>query len=117
MSNYHLQILKVSADPTLLREGQLQRFLRKLENKKFFANKIYDKINSSYSKPASIYNLSKTHKLNIQRNNLSLRPIVYSIDTYNYHPSKFLINLIDPIISVSHCAKDSFILNKKGKHY
>ena len=35
---------KLSADPTLLREGQLQRFLRKLKNKQFFSNEVYDKI-------------------------------------------------------------------------
>ena len=35
---------KLSADRKLLREGQLQRFLRKLKNKHFFAKEFYDKI-------------------------------------------------------------------------
>ena len=99
---------KLSADPTLLREGQLQRFLRKLKNKHFFTKEVYDKIYPSGSKPASIYGLPKIHKLNVQRNNLSLRPIVSSIGTYNYHLSKFLTDLLDPIIPTSHCTKDSF---------
>ena len=34
----------LSADPTLLREGQLLRFLRKLKNKQFFTKEVYDKI-------------------------------------------------------------------------
>ena len=36
-------------------EEQLQHFLRKLKNKKFFTKEIYDKIYSSGSKHASIY--------------------------------------------------------------
>ena len=74
---------KLCADPTLLREGQLQRFLRKLKNKQFFTKEVYDEIYPSSSKSASLYGLPKIHKLNIQRDNLPLRPIVSSIDIYN----------------------------------
>ena len=56
---------KLSADPTLLTEGELQRFLRKLKNKQFFTKEVYDKIYPSGSKPASIYGLPKIHKLNV----------------------------------------------------
>ena len=111
------QFQKLSADPTLLREGQLQRFLRKLKNKQFFTKEVYDKIYPSLSKPASIYGLPKIHKLNVQRNNLSLRPIVSSIGTYNYHLSKFLTDLLDPIIPTSHCIRDSFTFCEEGKCY
>ena len=55
---------KISADPTLLREGQLQRFLRRLKNKQFFTKEVCDKIYPSGSKP-SIYGLPKIHKLNV----------------------------------------------------
>ena len=99
---------KLSADPALLREGQLQRFLGKLKNKQFFTKEVYDKIYPSGLKPASIYDLPKIHKLNVQRNNLSLCPIVSSIRTYNYHLSKFLTDLLDPIVPTSHCTKDTF---------
>ena len=91
-----------------LREGQLQCFLRRLMNKQFFIKEIYDKIYPSGSKPASIYSLSKIHKSNLQRNNLSLRPIESSIGTYSYHLSKFLTDLVDFMIPTSHCTKDSF---------
>ena len=37
-----------------------------------------------------------------------MRPIVSSIGTYNYHLSKFLTDLLDPIIPKSHCKMDSF---------
>ena len=93
----------------------MQRFLRKLKNKQFFTKEVYDKIYPSNSKPISIYGLPKIHKLNVQRNNLSLRPIVFSISTYNYHLSKFLTDLLDPIIPASHCTKDSFTLYEETK--
>ena len=101
---------KLSADPTLLREGQLQRFLRKLKNKKFFTKEVYDKIYPSGSKPASIYGLPKIHKLNVQRNNLSLRTIISL--------SSLLICLI---LSFLHLIAQRihlhFVRNKEGKCY
>ena len=99
---------KLSSDPTILREGQLQRFLRTLKNKGFFTDESYDKIYPSASKPASIYGLPKIHKLNINKDNLSLRPIISSIGTYNYNLSKFLTNLLAPVIPTTNCTKDSF---------
>ena len=56
---------------------------------------------------SSIYGFSKIHKLNVQRNNLSLRPIVSSIGTNTNHFFKLFTNLIDLTISTSHCTKDS----------
>ena len=55
---------KLSPDPTLLRKGQLQRFLRKLKNKQFFTKEVYDKIYPSGSQSASIYGLPNIHKFN-----------------------------------------------------
>ena len=94
----------------------MQDFLRKLKNKQFFTKEVYDKIYPTGSKRASIYGLPKIHKLNVQRNNLSLRPIVSSIGTYNYHLSKFLTNLLDPIIPTTHCTKDSLTFCEEIKN-
>ena len=58
---------KLPSDPTILREGQLQRFLRTLKSKDFFTDESYDKV---YSKPTSIYGLPKIHKLNSNKDNL-----------------------------------------------
>ena len=55
---------------------QLQGFLRKLKNKQFFTKEVYDKIYPTGSKRASIYGLPKIHKLNVQRNNLSLSSLL-----------------------------------------
>ena len=45
---------KLSADPTLLREGQSQLFLRKPKNKQFFSNEVYDKIKCLISEKSGI---------------------------------------------------------------
>ena len=79
-----------------------------MKNKGFFTDESYDKIYPSASKPASIYGLPKIHKLNINKDNLSLRPIISSIGTYNYNLSKFLTNLLAPVIPTTNCTKDSF---------
>lgn len=44
-----------------------------------------------------------------------MRTIVSSIGIYNYHLSKVLVDFLDLIISISHCAKDSFMFYKKIK--
>ena len=99
---------KPSSDATISREEQLKRFLRTLKNNGFFTDESYGKIYPSDSKPASIHVLPKSHKLNINKDNLYLRPVISSIGTYNYNLSKFLTNLIAPVIPTTNCSKDSF---------
>ena len=68
--------------------------------------KVITKYTLVVSKRASIYGLPKIHKLNINKDNLSLRPIISSIGIY--YPSKFLTNLLAPVIPTTNCTKDSF---------
>ena len=86
-----------------------------MKNNGFFTDGSYGKIYPSDSKPASIYVLPKSHKLNINKDNLYLRPVISSIATYNYNLSKFLTNLIAPVISTTNCSKDSFTFCEKIK--
>ena len=91
-----------------------------MKNKDFFIDESYDKIYPSGSKPALIYGLPKIHKLNINKDNPSLRPIISSIGTYNYNLSKFLTNLLTPVIPITNFIKDSFAFCqeiKRGKSY
>ena len=46
------KFLKLSSDPTITREGKLQRFVRSLKNKGFFTKDQYDKIYPCGSQPA-----------------------------------------------------------------
>ena len=76
-----------------------------MKNIDFFAADSYDKIYSSGSKTASIYCLPKIHKLNSNKDNLPPRPIISSEVTYSYNVSKFLTNLLAPVIPNTNCSK------------
>ena len=95
-----MKFKKLKDNPTLTREGQLQRFLRKIKDKNLFDENMYKKIYPCGSKLATIYSLPKTHKMLFDSDYFSLQPIISSIGTYNYN--------LDPVISKEHCAKDSF---------
>ena len=100
---------KLSTDPTHLREGQLQRYLRQLnKSKNFLDKKTYDEIYPSGSQYARMYGLPKLHKVKDSCLLPPFRPIVSSIGTYNYQLAKYLCNLLIPALSYDHCTKDSF---------
>ena len=54
---------RLSTDPTIIREGQLQRILRSMKDKNIFTKENYENIYPSSSKPAFIYGTPKIHKL------------------------------------------------------
>ena len=77
-----------------------------MKDKNIFTKENYEKI---YPGTPGIYGTTKIHKL--KHNNiheLSLRPIISSIGTYNYNLTKFLSSLVESVISTTHCTKDSF---------
>ena len=49
---------KLSEDPTKLREGQLQRYLRELKEKQFLDDVTYERIYPSGSQPSRLYGTS-----------------------------------------------------------
>ena len=89
---------KLLADPTLTREGKLQRFLRELKSKSKLDNDIYSKRYPTGSQPARIQRLPKIHKLKVPNSMPTFRPIVSSIVTYSYEFSKFLCSISQPCI-------------------
>ncbi|XP_057308273.1 uncharacterized protein LOC130646150 [Hydractinia symbiolongicarpus] len=97
---------KLDEDPTLKREGQLQRFLRNLKKKGFFSDKVYNDIYPSGSQPARIYGLPKMHKS--FENLPKFRPIISSIGTCNYQLAKFLGGLLSDVIPKDYCTADTF---------
>ena len=95
---------KLEDNPTLTREGQLQRFLRKIKDKHFFDENRYKKIYPCGSKPATIYVLPKTHKMLFDSddflfNQLSL-PYALIITILLNFPLNFLIQLYQKSIVV-----------------
>ena len=99
---------ELSTDPTINREGKLQRFLRELKKKGKIDKDIYSSIYPTGSQPALIYGLPKMHKINSLNEVPPFRPIVSSINTYNYHLAKYLCNLLQPYLPSSYSISDTF---------
>ena len=95
-------------DPTLLREGQLQRFLRKLKATGHLDTDTYSKIYPTGSQPARIYGLPKMHKPRGPDSIPPFRPRVSSIGMNNYELAKYLCCLLQPHIPFNYCTQDSF---------
>ena len=80
--NHEKKFKKLSTDPTHLREGQLQRYLRKLNrSKNFLDKKTYDELYPSRSQYARMYGLSKLRKVKDSCPLPPFRSIVSSIGT------------------------------------
>ena len=95
-------------DPTLVREGKLQRFLRKLKKQGNLDNKTYSFIYPNGSQPARFYGLPKLHKHRERNEAPPLRPIISSINAFNYNLAKYLCTILNPVIANDFTTKDSF---------
>ena len=73
--NGTLKIIKYNEDLTLLREGSLQRFLRKLRTNGLLNSNVYQNIYPSGSQPARIYGLPKMHQARGPNSMPSFSPI------------------------------------------
>ena len=88
----------LNEDPTLKRKASLERFLRKLKQKKKFNDIEYDKLCPSGSAPARIYYTPKIHKFSSSDSFPTFCPIVSSIGTFNYNLTRFLFDLLSPLV-------------------
>ena len=96
----------LDSDPTIYREGQLQRRLLKLKKKGFFSDDVYSKVYPTGSKPARAYGLPKLHKA---YNRIpKFRPIVSTINSFNSNLASFLSDLVNDVIPMEHSSKDTF---------
>ena len=95
-------------DPTICREGKLQRFLRNLKKNGKIDNDVYSQIYPSGSQPAPIYGLPKMHKVKSPNVVPPFRPIVSSIRTYKYQVVKYLCFLLQAHIPNTYTISDSF---------
>ena len=76
---------KLNGDITMLREGQLHRYLRKLKKTGLYTDDIYNNIYPTGSQHARIYGLPKMYKFSINDFYPCFRPIFSSISFYvNY---------------------------------
>ena len=77
------KFMQLTSDPTKLREGQLQRYLRKLNNKGYFDESVCDYIYHAGSLPSRLYGTPKINKIKQKSDLTPIWPIVSSIDSYN----------------------------------
>ena len=111
--NDQSKVKSLTADPTSLREGQLQRCLRKLKNERFFNDYVYKSVNPTDSRPARMYGLANLHK--IFDSVLEFRQIISSTGTYNYQLAKFLGKLLADVIPNDHSTNDTFSIVEELK--
>ena len=90
-------------DPTNGFKTKLINMLRKWKNDKAITDKLYYKLYPTSDLPPRFYGLPKIHK-----NNVPLRPIVSSIGNITYGISKFLTQVLSPLVGkTKHFIKNS----------
>ena len=93
---------KLSEDPKMLLQGQLQRYLRELKKRHFLDAATYDRIYPSGWQPSRLYGTPKIHKMKYNFEVPSFRPTVSSIGSFNYNLSRFLCNVLTPFIPTGY---------------
>ena len=76
-------------------------------NKNFFNEIEYDKFYPSGSAPAHIYGTPNA-QFSSSDSFPKVRPIVSSIDTFDYNLAYFLCDLVSPLVLNDYCHKDTF---------
>ena len=103
---------QLKQNPTKSREESLSAYLRKLSNEKIIDDATFHKILPSGSSPGVLYGLPKVHKASCP-----FRPIVSSVNTYNYNLASYLVGVLQPISTNLHSVKDSFSFVDWAKKY
>ena len=97
-------------NPTSSTEKSLNKLLLQIKDqpaphdsdKKQLEPKLYHKLHSTDSTPASFYGLPKIHK-----DNVPLRPIMSAIGSPTYELSKYLANILSPLQNNKYTVKNS----------
>ena len=89
-------------------EASLQQFLHQLKPNNFLNGNEYDKLCPSGSTPARIYGTPKMHKFSSSDFCPKFRPIVSSKGTFNYNLTRFLCDLLSPLVPNDYSCKSTF---------
>ena len=87
--------------------------LENLKKKQFLDDATYERIYPSGSQPSKLYGTPKVHKIKSNSEVPSFRPIVSSIDSFNYNLSRFLCDMLKPLILTDYCTQNSFSFVKE----
>ena len=107
-----LNLQKLTQNPTKSREDSLITYLRKLKRDGIIDDETLRKILPSGSTHGFLYGLPKVHK-----SGCPFRPIVSSVNTYNYNLASYLVRVLQPISTNKFTAKDSFSFAEWAKTY
>ena len=99
---------ELDSDPTIIREGKLEWFLLDRKRNGDIDKDIYSNIYRTGSQPARIYGLPKMHKIQSPTVIPPFRPIVSSLNTFNYQLAKYLCSLLQPLLSNTYSIFDTF---------
>ena len=97
-------------------EAPLQGFLCNLSKKNFFDEIEYDKLHPSGSASASICGTPKVHKFSSSDSFPKLRLIVSYLGTFNHNLSRFLCDLLSPLVPHDYSCKNTFSFVSKIKN-
>ena len=89
-------------------EDKYNRILRSLKSDDKIDQGTYSKLYASGSQPGLLYGLAKVHKSEVP-----LRPILSSINTFNYPLAKYLVPLLTSITTNQYTVQDSFSFAKE----
>ena len=107
------KLKELQYNPTKSREESLSTYLRKLRKDKIIDDATFYKILPSGSSPGVLYGLPKVHKTGCP-----FRPIVSSVNTYNYNLASYLGSaILQPISTNQYTVKDSFSFVHWAKKY
>ena len=102
----------IARNPTKSREDSLISHLRKLKRDKIIDDNTFQKILPCGSSHGVLYGLPKVHK-----QSCPFRPIVSSMNTYNYNLASYLVNILQPISTNQSTIKDSLSFADWAKMY
>ncbi|XP_055714379.1 uncharacterized protein LOC129808618 [Phlebotomus papatasi] len=85
---------RIARDPTITTENMNNTLVKKMHDKKYIDFITKKELTTHNSRAPRIYGLPKTHK-----ENMPLRPIVSCINSPTYALSKFITNILKPIMN------------------
>ena len=109
------KFVELDEDPTRVREGSIQRHLRKLKKSGLFGHSKediapkYRRVYPQGSRPARLYGLPKMHKfVTNNASDIPFRPILSALGTASYNTAKYLDEILQPLIPTDYSCKDTF---------
>ena len=94
---------KLKGDPTRKFKGELVSILKNFKERRVITSDLHEQLYPTADQPPRFYGFPKVHKAN-----RPLRPIVSSIGTITYASTKYLVDILSPLVGkTEHYVKNS----------